>query len=257
MNTNWDILKKELAYHGFTLNDQQVSFQHDSKMQTSTLDDAIKVIMSEVNDNIKIIRELWNMAATILVEQPSSGNFHNRNSTLLFIFSIKDLLKLIACFDGPEYQPFENVLKATVDRDIQSFTKEQVTNLIDVKITIDWTHRVISRQLYIRNLLESAKKGQFALSSVKLAAGVSGPWSNVDLPMEERVFPWKAEEDNFRGRELDLRKQRRYTAGFENYNNDGSVGEGYYARELKNEPYLWEDRDEESSYPQRNVMFWN
>ena len=257
MKNNWDILKKELSCHGFVLNDQQVSFSHENQMKTSTLDEAIVIVTSEIKDNIKTIAELWDMVVKTLSEPSSQNNFHDRISSILFIASIKDLLKLIACFDAKEYLPYENVLKVAADRDIEFFSSKQVDDLINIKITIDWTHRVISRQLYIRNLLSSAKTGQSVLKNVKVAAGVSGPWSNVDLPMEERVFPWKAEEENIRGRELDLRKQRRYTAGFENYNNGGPVGEGYYARELKNEPYLWKDRKEETSYPERNILFWN
>jgi len=39
-----------------------------------------------------------------------------------------------------------------------------------------------------------------------------------------------------------------------NYNNDGRVGEGFYWRELRNEPFDWADRDWEDPYPSRHLL---
>ncbi|MFW6173100.1 MAG: hypothetical protein ACOC5T_05090, partial [Elusimicrobiota bacterium] len=76
----------------------------------------------------------------------------------------------------------------------------------------------------------------------------------LDLPMEERVFKWRDIEDEVRGRERGKEKQRRYRQGFENYNNDGRVGEGYYWREMRNEPYSWYDRGTSSPYKSRATI---
>lgn len=259
MKTTWDILKKELAVHGFRLADEQnVEFYAQSELRRVPIDQAIAMVDSEVKDNIATIKELWKTLAQSLSDssQPNNQACDCRIINL-FIFSLKDLAKLLACFDPEGVSRYHQVLKAALDRDISSFNKSQIDSLLTYKISIDWTHRLIHKLMYIRSLLRFAKQGRFRVSNHKIvtASGVSGPWANLDLPMGERMWNWWEEDENFRGRDLDLRKQRRYRKGLENYNNDGSVGDGHYWRELRNEAYSWDDREDESPYPFRSTLW--
>ena len=110
-------------------------------------------------------------------------------------------------------------------RDVKYFNKQQVYYVPDLKISIDWISRNISKLLYIANLLSLASMGKNRVSKleIKTAKGIAGPWSRLNLPMEERVFPFGF---GLRAREKGKQKQRRYTKGLENYNN-GEVGEGH------------------------------
>jgi hypothetical protein len=85
------------------------------------------------------------------------------------------------------------------------------------------------------------------------AKGVHGPYSNLDLPMEERVFSWSVIDEEVRGRSRDLRTQIRYTKGHTVY-NDPMNNNGTYWREIRNEPFLW-GKEGENPYPHRNLLW--
>ena len=140
------------------------------------------------------------------------------------------------------------------NRDIKSFSKDQIYKFIDYKITIDWTYRRINRLIYLRKLLSFSLLGKkkIAQHNIKLARGVSGPWSNLDLPVQERVFTWDDQEFN-KDVSKQKQKQNRYRKGFEAYDEPG-VAEGHYWRELRNEPFSWADRGSESPYPSRSRL---
>jgi len=72
--------------------------------------------------------------------------------------------------------------------------------------------------------------------------------------MDERVFEWDDIDEEMRGRDRDIRRQKRYRTGLENYNNDGRVGEGFYWRELRNEPFSWHSREFDDPYPSRHLL---
>jgi hypothetical protein len=166
----------------------------------------------------------------------------------LFVFSLKDLTKYLLCFDGAEKSKYYMIVSQALSKDVKMFSKDQVYSIPDYKISIDWVSRNVSRLLYVSNLLSLASMGKKRVSQyeIKTAKGVAGPWSRLDLPMEERAFPFGF---GLRSREKGKQKQRRYRKGLENYNNDGRVGEGHYWRELRNEPYDWMNREYEDPYP--------
>jgi len=121
---------------------------------------------------------------------------------------------------------------------------------------LDWIYRRNSILTYIIHLLKFSKAGEEAVCKyvVKTARGVQGPWGNLDLPMLERQFKWDDVAEETRGRDRDIKRQHRYRMGLENYNNDGRTGEGFYWREIRNEPFSWYDRDSEDPYPSRHTL---
>jgi hypothetical protein len=171
----------------------------------------------------------------------------------LFIFSLKDMIKYLLCFEDIEETQYYEVISSSLTSDLNSFSREQIYKLPDYKILIDWVTRFISRLLYISKLLAFALLGPKKISKyqIKTAKGISGPWARLDLPMEERVFDFGDEIDQ---RTKGKQKQERYRQGLENYNNDGRVGEGYMWREMRNEPFKWTDRSTEDPYPGRNLL---
>lgn len=122
--------------------------------------------------------------------------------------------------------------------------------IILYKMTSRWLNYLAKRDLYIYNLIIRIINGDHK----KVARGISGPWGNLDLPMQERTFLWDNVAEETYGRRADIQKQRRYVMGLEDMDPE-SMKVGYYYRELRNEPYLFSDSDTESPYPHRNLLW--
>ena len=259
MKTIGDILRQELAIHGFRLNGNGlVEYYMNGSLQTASLEETARMVESEIRENQTVCLDLWDEICQTIQSQ-GGGLSIDSGFEKLFIHSLKDLAKLLEAYDGPRFQKFAQIIKLALDADISEFGYQKVSSIVDLKITIDWTHRLISRLSYVRKLLRYAAGGidKSSQSHIKLASGVSGPWANLDLPMGERMWTWKDEDENFRGRDMDLRNQRRYQKGLENYNNDGRVGEGHYWRDINLEPSSWENWLDDKENQHRSVLFWN
>lgn len=257
MDDTWKILVKELAYHGIRLKDGfcQLSTQ-DGKIVTSTLEKTYLTIQSEIKDNIDLFTNISADTFNLISQVSVPEGVIDEKSIDLFIFSLKDLAKFYDIFDEYSNMQIKEAVQQCLERDIETFNFDQIKTLPDFKISLDWLHRLISRQYYIGRLIRFAMLGKSKVNTIKIktAAGISGPWANLDLPAGERFWSWDDEDANFRGRDKDIRNQRRYRKGLQNYNNDGRVGEGHYWRELRNEPYSWNDREGNDPYSHRNVL---
>lgn len=251
----WVLLQKELSYYGIRLiNDRKCEIRDDEgKAKTQGIIRSIRELNQSIKKQKNNLLSLWEDVVDILQIQDYKRVPIDNKMIDLFVFSLKDLSKFLLCFEDLDKSKYQETIDFALNQDIKSFDKEQIYALPDYKISIDWIHRYISRMLYISNLLSFAAIGKKNISKydLKLARGIAGPWSNLDLPMLERVFPFGKEVQK---REKAKRKQRRYRKGLENYNNDGRVGEGHYWRELKNEPFSWYDRKTEDPYPHRDMM---
>jgi len=251
----WALLVKELEYHGVKLIDhtkcQTCDDNEQSKVQGVIR--TIRDINGSIKEQKKMLLDLWNNVVSVLSEQNYSAEILDERMVNLFLFSLKDMVKYLLCFENSEQSKYYEVISSSLNRDINSFSKTQVYEIPDYKIAIDWISRVISKLLYVSNLLAFASMGpkKVAKYDIKTAKGISGPWAHLDLPMLERVFPFG---DEIQQRERGKQKQRRYRKGLENYNNDGRVGEGHYWRELRNEPFSWFDRGTEDPYPSRSLL---
>lgn len=251
----WALLSKELEYHGIKLiNHTKCQISDDSgQTKVQGVIRTIREINGTVKEQKKLLLSLWNETVSLLSEESYSIEILDERMTNLFLFSLKDMIKYLLCFDNSEQSKYYKVISSSLNRDINSFSRDQIYNIPDYKISIDWISRVISRLLYVAKLLAFAAMGPKKVSKyeIKTAKGISGPWAHLDLPMEERVFPFG---DEIKQREKGKLQQRRYTQGLENYNNDGRVGEGHYWRELRNEPFSWMDRAFEDPYPSRSLL---
>ena len=256
MIDTWILLKKELSYYGICLtNDNKCQLKVNDKLITQGIIKTIRQINSTVKKQKKILLSLWKEVVELLANenQPSFNQPVDEKMVDLFIFSLKDLSKFLLCFDECDESVFQLYVDEALNKDINLFNKEQIYKLPDYKITIDWVFRTINRLLYIKKLLYFATIGGKKISEydVKTAAGVAGPWSRLDIPLEERVFPFGKEIEN---RTKAKQKQRRYRKGLENYNAGDFVSSGHYWRELRNEPFSWSDRNFDDPYPSRSYL---
>lgn len=250
----WSLLEKELEYFGVHLIDRTKCriIDDSGKPQVKGVIRAVKDINSLAMHQKRVLANLWDEIIELLSQREGSGGIIDDKMIDLFVFSLKDLSKFLLCFDGADKSPYYKIVLNSLTQDIRTFSKKQIYQLPDYKICIDWVFRVISRLLYISKLLAFAAMGKKRISKIeiKTARGIAGPWSRLDIPMEERVFPFGTELEH---REKGKQRQRRYTKGLENYNTPG-VGEGHYWRELRNEPFSWFNRKTEDPYPHRSLL---
>lgn len=249
-------LKNELNYYNIDIINSlkvKVYDEKDKKYKIKFLNDYINDIEEVIKGYRKDIKISFNYLFDIL-NQHNTEKVLNDDIKKIFKSMLKDLSIFLSAFDM-ENSDYFKLIENTLNRDINSFSKKQIENVIDIKNGIDFYHRMVTRFLYIRKLLVISSKYKYLeRDGLKMKqAAISGPWANLDLPMEERV--WEYDDWYLRGRMKDKQKQRRYTKGLKNYNNDGRVGEGHYWRELRNEPYSWENIKTDSPYPRREYLW--
>jgi hypothetical protein len=251
----WELLEKELNYYGIRLiNNKKCQItDDDGKSKTQGVIKTIRILNKYAKDQKAMLLSLWKDVEKILQKSDVNVDIIDDRMITLFIFSLKDFIKYLQCFEDSEKTEYYDIVSKSLSRDIKTFNKTQIYSIPDYKIAIDWISRNISRLLYICNLLSLASMGRSKVSKLKIktAGGIAGPWSRLDLPMEERMFPFGF---GLKEREKGKQTQNRYTKGLMNYNNDGRVGEGHYWRELRNEPFDWFDRESEDPYPSRKML---
>ena len=200
-----------------------------------------------------ITQKLWEEVSVSLREQPSKHSKPAEGIDAIFIHSLQGLKRMIYLYPG--LTSFENIdasISQALNRDINDFSYRTMSKIIEYKLAIEWVGHIISKNLYIKSLIYRYGKS-LSNKDIVVAKGVHGPFSNLDLPMGERVFDWSSISDEVYGREKDKQKQNRYTMGLEGY-NDPHVNEGFMWREIKNEPFLW-GKEGENPYPHRNALW--
>ena len=270
MQTTWNILVKELAIFGINLIDANICECTESgKTLKVPIRYKLRLIRKAIKQNIYLLEEIWSDLGDLLnlddLPQPiATVDVLDVKSTNLFINSLECLMRFsifllddyAPYFKEPNIEGITKTLRHSLDLDIKNFSKNIISLIPGFRLSIDWLHRIIRQLMYISKLLRFASSGQETVSMLpdKFAKGVQGPWGNLDLPMKEREFEWSDIEEEVRGRDRDIRKQRRYRMGLESYNNDGRVGEGFMWREIRNEPFSWYDRGTEDPYPGRSIL---
>jgi hypothetical protein len=253
MNT-WELLTKELHHFGIDLIDSKKCRIQKTGKVVGTIK-AIKILNKYAKEQKRVLRLLWDEMIDVLKEEGNTSEIIDEKMVNLFVFSIKDSLKFLFCFEGAENTEYYNIITSSLTRDIKTFSKTQIYSVPDYKISIDWINRNICRLIYLCRVisyLAMGKKRVALYGDIVMAKGLAGPWTRLELPLEERKFPFG---HGLQEREKGKEKQRRYRQGLMNYNNtSGGVGEGYYLREVRNEPFLWADRETEDPYPSRSQL---
>jgi len=267
MHSTWEILKKELAIYNIDLIDNKhcISMDLNNKKTKISLNNKISMLNQNICENVQLLIDVLADGLDLLLLPLNKEQYAlDIKSANLFTSSLRGMLRF-SLFVLDDYTPHvgqairESCIKESkeaLNKDIYHFEKDVIKTFPSFKIALDWIHRVICNLFYIRKLLKFALKGRIETNKlqIKTAKGIQGPWGNLDLPMLERNFAWDDIQSEIRGRDRDIKKQRRYEQGLENYNNDGRVGEGFYWREIRNEPFAWADRGAESPYPSRSLL---
>ena len=155
---------------------------------------------------------------------------------LLFIHNVKSAYLLVSLFSD-----LDNIKKSIFSLfniDIAEASDILISKFNKIYIQIKVIHRLIMKEMYKLDLIK--KHSQIN----KVAQSVSGPWANLDLPMNERMWEWDdGETEYFENRTKEKRSQSRYNP---EYNKQGF----YYVwpEPASRDPYLFSDRLESSPY---------
>ncbi len=263
MNINWDILTKELALYGIKLKDNKnCSVYYNRQFFDVSIIKVLSNLKKRIKQNGLIFEQLWRDLFVEAFSGKYVGTFTSPMEAKLFISSVKSLF-ILAEFLETYFDFVDSNLQRTLcqkmkliaNRDYKDFPREIAISIIDFNLSIHWVFVTMKLLVYICDLLRAAMLGPDRISSlnIKIARSISGPWANLDLPMLERVFPYADIAEEMYGRGRDIRQQLRYKKGFEFY-NDLYGRSGLYWREMRNEPFSWSDRKDESPYPNRELL---
>jgi len=244
-----DLLKKELAIHGVTVNQGNVK----TKSGVLPVGHALALYKAKAKAAFELTEKLWNELSSILREPSPRNGKATEGIDNIFIHSLQGLKRMVYLFPGlSNFIQIENSICFALSKDINEFSYRIMSKIIEYKMAIEWVGHIIAKNLYIKSLIAIYAK-YLINKDVTIAKGVHGPFSNLDIPMQERVFDWSSISDEVAGRENDKQGQRRYKMGLEGY-NDPRVNEGFVWRELRNEPFLW-GKEGENPYPHRNTLW--
>lgn len=242
-----DDILKELNAHNITVQNGTVIIG-DNNMGVNQ---SIKYYKDKSQKTYEILIDIWNEVKDLLLNRSCRETVPSSGIDSIFIFAMQDLKRFLYLY--PSLNNFNDILSClqnALDADINTFSHECMSKIIEYKLAIEWLSHLVAKNLYIKSLLIAYKHAE---PRKVIAKGVHGPYSNLDLPMQERVFSWTAIDEEVRGRSRDLRNQHRYRMGLERYNSP-FVNEGFTWRELRNEPFLWSKQDE-NPYPHRNLLW--
>lgn len=240
-------IHQELAAHGILLKDNMVTIGNSAPV-TKTI--AIKSYKKRAKELYSIIEKTWSDVSSVLEYRDCRKTDQSDGVILLFIPALQGLKRILPLYPAlANYNKIKMHVDGALLSDTNTFSQNVMSKVIDYKLAIEWLSHLLAKNLYIKALLLACDNK----NKIVEAKGVHGPYSNLDLPMLERVFNWSSIDEEVRGRENDKRRQSRYTMGFERYNESG-VNEGFTWRELRNEPYLW-GKEGENPYPHRNLLW--
>jgi hypothetical protein len=242
-----DLIKAELAMYGLLIEGNNCdSIVNGHKVSTSVGEQELKLQQS-ISDNKQLFNELWEEIIEMLETPPVAIAPGGEATRRMFSETIRHLYSLAIML---KQKRSKYILKIQLKKDVASYPESFMSQIIDYKIGLDWVHHLVRSDKYRLNLLRKIDKGDDRRRHVH---AISGPWSNLDLPMQERVWSYEDERENIEDGEMQKQKQQRYQIP-DTYNDPYDIEEGFYYREEKNEPYSWEDRQEESPYPHRNLL---
>lgn len=225
---------------------------HISNSPVGKLSEFVSSSKSAIRELSKELHSLWNSIPLFLAEDSGSMSDSGRR---LIINSIDNLSKKIS--NNPTLMSL-SVFKSLQKAGMESYEKwsdKTAEDLSFLVIKIDSVEHKIRKIAFIVSGLMYLNEEIKKVAQTN-GTSVQGPYSNLDLPMPERWYLWGDVSDEVEGRRDSIRSSRRYQMGLEDA-DPLSVKEGYYWRELRNEPYKFDVLHPDSPYPYRSAIWGN
>lgn len=236
---NTDLIKIEMRACGISFqNGSYVLEIGDEIVHHSSILECLTTIQNGIKELKEHILIEWNELADISNKIYSSkGNNFGSIDNLIFLNSVKKIYHLAHRFS--EIKHIHEIIRKLLSVDIASVDSDLIEKFNTAYLKVNLIHRLIINEIYRTKLIDR-------YMFVTKIAQISGPWANLDLPMQERAWEWDrdGEQEYFDNRQTDRREQIRY-------NPENATSSGFYFvwNEPRRSPYSWEDRDEESPYP--------
>lgn len=200
--------------------------------------------LDKIEDGINELREIvWNLwddldSLCLVILQNRSYNSSQLDNTM-FLRHLKKIYILSQSFSG--LSEITNNIRQLFSVDIVHIHGNLIKKFNHVAMKIMLTHYIIMREIYRTKLLRQYMK-------ISKSAQISGPWSNIDLPMAERMWSFDEDEEYFdqrtKARQEQIRYNPEYTQGF--YYIWPEVG--------SREPYDFNDMGSDSPYKSRSQI---
>lgn len=275
---NKDLLLLELQYNGISIiNGAYCSFYYKGKKVKSKIKTKKQFLRNNIIQNNKIAEQILKEIKDKTKQQVAGQVILDIKDIKIFISSVKNLYNLVKLLTKNRQiiADFRKIL----NRDIYSFDRQFVENLVDYKLALDFILRKNNKNSFILNLLcevEINKKLAKTSTYKVVKTSQQGSMLNLDLPMNDRFAPYSWMDSDFRDGQRTDRYQSRYQNGLSNYQTVGKTAprrqdipagaqqgggngtwggssQGIWLTGRKDEPYSYSDQDSqmESPYPHR------
>lgn len=198
------------------------------------------------------LHSLWMSIPLFLAEDPGLISDAGRRLLSSSMANITRKIKSIPALS--EINVISSISEANMDT-FDRWSDKTAEDMSSICIKIENTeHKIRKTAFIVASILylnhELKKTAQTNGTSVQ------GPYSNLDLPVAERWYLWGDVSDEVDGRRDSIRSSRRYQMGLEDA-DPLSVKEGFYWRELRNDPYKFDTLYPDSPYPYRSALWGN
>ena len=253
---NLDLLKSELAMYGIKVAGEHSLIYRGNKEVSLPIPEMLKHLKKEVSKNKKLFYSLWNEMNEVFQQFKFGATASNESTQRMFITAIKHLHKLSS--EIITVSKYSRILRIALNQDIGVFSESFMSGVVDFSVAINWVDNMVRSDVYRISLLNYYSK-RHGITTAAYADedtdinGVQGPWSNFDLPMKERVWSFSEDAEDFEESTKKRQNSGRYDLP-KTYNSPDEFEQGFYWREIRNDPYRFGD-DDSDPYPHDNRWF--
>jgi hypothetical protein len=198
------------------------------------------------DDIVSRLESMWDTLVGVLQKIPSSS-YCSVSASRVALASIECLYTLCCRKPLADHPAKHELFRVMSSCDASTVPTPVAAELAAMLSKISYFEFMIGRLSYKSQLIDIA-------FPPKLAAVMDGPYGRLDLPMGDRVVPWRDIEESIEGDSVARKSQHRYKGWQEAY-NEPRFRQGFYWRELANSPYLISDARHETPYKYRSYLW--
>jgi hypothetical protein len=241
-----ETLKSELAVNGISVESDGTCQVHDPNAEmpvSMKCEDKIAQLSESIRLTKREFKNMWVSFTETLARCDGATVGGAATTEKMYVAALKRAYRLANSYHY--FAPQRRLLNLRLNQDIKRCPENIMSRAVDYHICLDWLFRGIKNDSYRMYLLkEWIKKIRMLRNTV---AQQMTPAGALDLPMKERVWSFSEDEEDFKNSDAEKRHQQRYQLP-ETYNDPDKFEEGFYWREIRNEPYSFWD-EENDPYP--------
>ena len=219
--------------------DPQVGRSVHRSAYPKALEEAADVIVSQLDG-------MWDAVHSLLsrISPPGFCSISASRMAVSALESLHGLASRSPLADNPVREAISTFMSSV---DVASVPSPAAAELSALLSNISYHEYMVGRLSYKSQLIGM-------LQPVKAASVMDGPYGRLDLPMGDRVIPWRDIEESIEGDSVAKKSQFRYKGWQDGY-NEPRFRQGFYWRELAQSPYLIDEAKNESPYRYREYLW--